>query len=86
MDKIDFIKCDIEGAEIETFDLNVCSKTLDITKNVAIATYHIRNDEKTYRYIEDILKKKGFDVITHKDEVYFTPKRFEVTYGTKLSK
>ena len=60
---IDFIKMDIEGAEIEAI-----SGMIDILEsnnvNLAIATYHKREGEKTYLKVEQILNEIGYKTIT----------------------
>jgi len=63
IDKINWIKMDIEGSEIEA--IKGCE---DILKNkdlrLTIATYHIVNGKKTQEFIEKYLKKLNFQVIT----------------------
>lgn len=51
IEKLDFIKMDIEGAEIEALD--GCVATLkNLKPNFAIASYHIVNNEVTYLKVE----------------------------------
>jgi FkbM family methyltransferase len=53
--KLDFIKMDIEGAEIEALD--GCVETIEKLKpNFAIASYHIVNGEPTYIKVEEFFK------------------------------
>jgi FkbM family methyltransferase len=62
-EKISFIKIDIEGAEIEAID--GMRKLLAKGKPfLAIATYHIRDGEKTYKKVEAKLKRFGYNVET----------------------
>jgi FkbM family methyltransferase len=72
--KVDFIKMDIEGGEIDA--LKGAEKTLQKTKYVAIATYHIIDGEKTTDRIRNILEENGF--VTKVDE-----EPMDVTYGWK---
>lgn len=53
--KIDFIKMDIEGAELKAID--GATNTLNLDSNLAIASYHIVNGEPTYLELEKKLKK-----------------------------
>nr|WP_315145705.1 FkbM family methyltransferase [uncultured Flavobacterium sp.] len=57
--KLDFIKMDIEGAEIEALD--GCVQTIETLKpNFAIASYHIVNGEPTYIKVEAFFKKMNY--------------------------
>ena len=57
--KLDFIKMDIEGAEIEA--LEGCVQTIENLKpNFAIASYHIVNGEATYIKVEEFFKKRNY--------------------------
>lgn len=56
--KVDFIKMDIEGAEIEA--IKGGEKVLSNTKNFAIACYHKRNNVTTDKIINPLLTKMGF--------------------------
>jgi hypothetical protein len=57
--KLDFIKMDIEGAEIEALD--GCVETIENLKpNFAIASYHIVNGEATYIKVEEFFKKRNY--------------------------
>ncbi len=65
-EEIDFMKMDIEGAELEA--LEGASNLLKHTKKVVVAAYHIRNGEVTASLVSDILRRAGFIVRT--DENY----------------
>ena len=57
--KIDFIKMDIEGAEIEALD--GCVETIrELKPNFAIASYHVVNGEQTYIKVEDFFKRNNY--------------------------
>lgn len=57
--KLDFIKMDIEGAEIEAME--GCIETLRTLKpNFAIASYHIVNGEPTYIKMEEFFRKHKY--------------------------
>lgn len=56
---LDFIKMDIEGAEIEALD--GCVQTIENLKpNFAIASYHIVDGEATYIKVEEFFKKISY--------------------------
>ncbi len=55
-----FLKADIEGAELEAFEN---SKLLRNVANFAIASYHIRNNEKTHIRLKKFFEEKGYEVI-----------------------
>lgn len=57
---IDFLKCDIEGSELEVF-MN-CEKLHQI-KNMSIASYHIVDGEATYKKLKPFFESLGFNVI-----------------------
>lgn len=59
IEKLDFIKMDIEGAEIEALD--GCEQTIERLKpNFAIASYHVVNGEATYVKVEDFFEKRNY--------------------------
>lgn len=59
LDKLDFIKMDIEGAEIEA--LEGCVQTINNLKpNFAIASYHYVNGEQTYLKVEEFFKRINY--------------------------
>lgn len=69
---IDFIKMDIEGAEIES--LLGATNILDNTRKIVVSAYHYRKndqnkDEQTYLWVEKYLKSKGFNTITTEDKL-----------------
>lgn len=59
LEKLDFIKMDIEGAEIEALDgsIEVIKK---YNPNFAIASYHIVNGQPTYIKVEEFFKKINY--------------------------
>lgn len=64
----DFIKMDIEGAELEA--LEGANRSLMQADRVAIAAYHIRDGEQTAGRVEQILKNYGFDTCFDDGLVY----------------
>jgi FkbM family methyltransferase len=61
--RLDMVKMDIEGAEIEA--LKGAEKTImTLSPCFAIASYHIRNNKQTYMEVENRLKDKGYSVQT----------------------
>lgn len=73
--KVDFIKMDIEGAELEV--LEGSKKTLQNTSHIAIACYHKRKGKKTGEILETYMKQMGFDA---KISFFLHP----TLYGSKL--
>lgn len=67
--KVDFIKMDIEGAEIQALDgMKRTLKTNDV--KLAIAAYHIVNGAQTCKIVTPWLEKAGFDVHEEEGFVY----------------
>lgn len=59
INRLDLIKMDIEGAEIEAVE--GCLETMRTLKpNFAIASYHIINGEPTYIKLEEFFKKNNY--------------------------
>jgi FkbM family methyltransferase len=65
--RVNFIKMDIEGAEIEA--VKGCIKTIHSNKNIffAIASYHVVENEPTYLNLEKLFRKFLMRVITIKN-------------------
>jgi len=74
--KINFIKMDIEGNEIEALEGG--TKTFNNTKNFAIACYHKRNNKITGEILSPVFKNMGF-----KTSIGFS--LHPTLYGSKLS-
>ncbi|HLA56886.1 MAG TPA: FkbM family methyltransferase [Flavobacterium sp.] len=63
--KLDFIKMDIEGAEIEAMD--GCVETIkNLKPDFAIASYHVVNGEQTYIKMEAFFRKMDYPFKTVK--------------------
>jgi FkbM family methyltransferase len=59
LNKVDFVKMDIEGAEIEA--LAGCKQMIkELSPNFAIATYHIVKGKQTYIEVEEFFKKQKY--------------------------
>lgn len=58
--KVDFIKIDVEGAEIEV--LKGMDEALRNSVNLAIAAYHFVDGKETYKTIVPSLRERGFEV------------------------
>lgn len=63
IEKVDYIKMDIEGAEIEAIK-GAKNLLKNNNINLAIASYHIIDGEKTYIKLEKILKEYGYKTYT----------------------
>jgi FkbM family methyltransferase len=63
IDRVDFIKMDIEGAELEAIEGadKIISKYSPVW---SIASYHIRDGEKTCYKVEKMLKKYKYNIVT----------------------
>jgi FkbM family methyltransferase len=63
LDRVDFIKMDVEGAEIEI--LKGARRTLrEKAPHLAIATYHVVRGRQTREEVEKILKRLGYETKT----------------------
>lgn len=61
--KVDFIKMDIEGAEIEAIK-GAEHLLSQFNPNLAIASYHLRNGEPTWKSLEPMFDKRGYTTFT----------------------
>jgi len=66
--RVDFIKMNIEGAEVEA--LKGMEETLNNDVKLAIAAHHSVNGKPTYETIQWQLKQKGFEIYTTKETIY----------------
>ncbi len=57
--KVDFIKMDIEGAEIEAF-VGAKETLTRYSPRIAVASYHIRDGKTTSEWLEVFLKDQGY--------------------------
>lgn len=67
IERVDFMKMDVEGAELEVIER--AEKTLKITKKVVVAAYHLRDGKKTWPKVQQLLKMRGFKVRVTPDEL-----------------
>lgn len=80
LSKIDFVKMDIEGAEVEALQ-----SSQEFIKNAkpsfAIASYHVKNGEKTAVFLEKYFDSLGYDFVTENPRhltTYAWPKASEL--------
>jgi FkbM family methyltransferase len=64
--KIDFVKIDVEGAELEV--LEGMEEILNSVKKIIVAAYHERNEMKTFPRVSRFLKERGFKTLIGFDE------------------
>jgi len=64
---INFIKMDIEGAEIEAMKGAITTIKKNKIINLAIASYHVVNGEKTYIFLEEFFKKLNMNTKTEEN-------------------
>lgn len=77
--KIDFIKMDIEGAEIEAMEGSI-ETIRKFRPNFAIASYHIVEGKPTYLAIEDFFRTHGYPFKT----LRFIPNEYITFAGTSV--
>ncbi|MCL5430603.1 MAG: FkbM family methyltransferase [Candidatus Marsarchaeota archaeon] len=73
--KVNFIKMDIEGSELQA--LRGATKTLEGDVNLAVASYHIIEGERTCTEVENILRGLGYKVETEYPQ-------HPITFGSRL--
>jgi len=56
--RVDFLKMDVEGAEVEI--LRRGKRTLGITRKIAVAAYHSWRGEQTWPRVREMLEGAGF--------------------------
>jgi FkbM family methyltransferase len=71
--EVDFVKMDIEGAEIEA--LEGASETLKKISRIVVASYHERNGVKTIHKVIRKLIDNGFKVYTTVDDLVYGIKK-----------
>lgn len=69
--KLNFIKMDVEGAELEA--IKGAEQTLKTNSvNIAIASYHVVNGEQSYIKLEKMLSSLGYKTLTNHTEFQIT--------------
>ncbi len=76
--KVNIVKMDVEGAEIGALQGGECFLS-EKCENLAIATYHLVDGERTAERVESMLASKGFETRTGHDS-HLT------TFGRKLQR
>lgn len=67
--RINFLKMDIEGAELEA--LKGGRKSLEMTEKLVVAAYHCRHGQEAWPEVQQLLRAKGFEVhVTDERLVY----------------
>ena len=69
VNRVDFVKIDVEGAEMEA--LKEAGETLKKASKVVVASYHLRYGQSTVKYVAQYLKKHGFRVHVTPDELVY---------------
>lgn len=64
---INFIKCDIEGAELDAF---LGFKDWDKIESLAVAAYHIVNDKQTWETLVPFFESVGYKVVYEEGIIY----------------
>ena len=77
---VDFLKCDIEGSEIEL--LSCDPGAIRKVRNWAVGSYHIRDGRPTTVVVESRLRDAGFQVITEPGDVELGFTDEVVTYAS----
>jgi len=75
INKVNFIKMDIEGSEIRAIE-GAKKVLMDNNVNLAVASYHIINGEETSVEVENMLEKFRYEAITEFPQ-------HKITYGFK---
>lgn len=73
IEKVDFIKMNVEGAEIEA--LEGAKKTLKNTEKISVASYYQRNGKITAPRVRDFLDSQGFNVSVSEKNIVYARKR-----------
>lgn len=70
IDRIDFMKMDIEGAEIEALEGAIENLNSKKIKKMVIACYHYRKDgTQTWKWVKEFLKSKGYNIVVTEDKL-----------------
>ena len=77
IERIDFLKMNIEGAERAA--LPGCRHALSITRNICVAAHDFRAERgegehfRTFEFVKEFLQESGFRLITREDPRYYVP-------------
>jgi hypothetical protein len=80
LERIDFLKIDVEGAEFDILFANP-DETLGKTQKIVIEFHEFEGDKRSHQDLVDLLDSKGFKVVVEKAK-FPQPHWF----GTKINK
>lgn len=80
LERVDFLKIDVEGAEFDILFANP-NETLGITQKIVIEFHEFEGDKRSHQDLVDLLEAQGFRIIVEKAK-FPQPQWF----GTKINK
>lgn len=77
--RIDFLKMDVEGAELEA--LRGSRMSLNMTEKLVVAAYHCRHGRETWPEVQQFLRGKGFEVHVTDERLVYAWKTGKVNFN-----